>query len=93
VTRWPVFIPGAVEILGDKPQLHDEVARQVGGFGLATLFLPQPDQRVLVAAHDDAGVRAADEMLAVHNSRQTDNRHDDILPGYEASALAASRER
>ncbi len=38
------------------------------GVGLAPLLLPQPDQGGLVTAHDDAGVGAANEMLAVHRS-------------------------
>ena len=32
---------------------------------LAALFLPEPDQRRLVGAHDDPRVRAADEAAAV----------------------------
>ena len=59
------LVPGAIELLGREPELDDELAGQVGRLGLAPLFLPQPDQGVLVAAHDDAGVGAADEMLAV----------------------------
>ena len=59
------LVPSAVELFGCGPELHDEVAGQVLQRGLATLFAPQPEQRGLVAAHDDAGVRAADERAAI----------------------------
>ena len=61
---WPAgvaLVPGPVEVLGGGAELHDEVAREVLGLGLAPLLPPQPDQGRLVAAHDDPGVRAADE--------------------------------
>ena len=47
------------------PKLHDEVAGQVLRLGLAALLAPKPDQGGLIAAHDDPGVRAADEGAAV----------------------------
>ena len=56
------LVPGAVELLGGGPELHDEVAGQVLGLGLAPFLAPQPNQSRLVAAHDDPGVRAADVM-------------------------------
>ena len=56
------LVPGAVEFLGRSPELHDEVAGQVLRISLAALFAPQTDEGRLVAAHDDAGVRAADEV-------------------------------
>ena len=59
------LVPGPVERLGGDAELDDEIVRQVFGFDLAALFLPQPDQRRLVWAHDDPGVRAADEVAAV----------------------------
>ena len=47
------------------PELHDEVAGEVLGLRLAALLAPEPDQGRLIAAHDDPGVRAADEGAAV----------------------------
>jgi hypothetical protein len=45
-------------------ELSDEMARQVLQFDLATLILPEPDQRRLVRAHDPR-IRSADELPAV----------------------------
>ena len=59
------LVPGAIELLGCGPELHDEVAGQVLRLGLAPLLAPQADQGGFVAAHDDPGVRAADEGAAV----------------------------
>ena len=59
------LVPGPVERLSGDAELDDEIVRQVLGFGLAALFLPQPDQRRLVRAHDDSGVRPADKKPAV----------------------------
>ena len=47
------LVPGPVERLGGDAQLDDEVAAQILWLGLAALFLPEPDQRRLVRAHDD----------------------------------------
>ncbi len=58
------LVPTAIEFLGGRPELHDEVAGQVLGLGLPALLAPELDQGRLVAAHDDPGVRAADEGAA-----------------------------
>ena len=50
------LVPAPIEVLGHDPELDDEVARQVLRLDLAALFPPQPDQRLLVVAHDDPGV-------------------------------------
>ena len=55
------FVPGAVELLGGGPELHDEVAGQVLRLGLASLLPPKPNQGGFVVSHDDPGVGAADE--------------------------------
>ena len=54
-----------LSVLGRRPELHDEVAGQVLRLGLAPLLAPEADQGRFVAAHDDPGVRAADEGAAV----------------------------
>ena len=59
------LVPGAVEVLGGGPELHDEVAGQVLRLGLAPFLAPQADQGGFIAAHDDPGVRAADEAPAI----------------------------
>jgi hypothetical protein len=62
------FIPGAIQVLCDGAELHDEVAGQILPPGLPALFLPQADESGLVAAHDDPGVGTADEGTALKRS-------------------------
>ena len=50
------FVPVAVEVLGRRPELHDEVAGQVLRLGLAPFLAPEADQGGFIAAHDDPGV-------------------------------------
>src|SRR5271163_3935523 len=52
-----VLIPASVQRLGDDAQLDNEVIAEVHRFDFATLLLPEPDQRRLVAAHNDPRVR------------------------------------
>ena len=59
------FVPASIELFGHQTKLHDEIAGEILRRDLAALFLPQPDQRCLVIAHDDAGVGAADEVAAI----------------------------
>src|SRR5215831_3504949 len=59
------LVPGAVELLGSPPELHDEIAGEVLRVRLAPFFSPQTDQGRLITAHDDAGVGAADETSAI----------------------------
>jgi hypothetical protein len=63
------LIPGPIEVLGGHPELDDEVCREVLRPDLASLFLPQPDQGLLVLAHDNAGIRAAYEAASIGQSR------------------------
>ena len=56
------LVPAPVEVLGDRPELNDEVVGEVFRFDLASLLAPEPNEVRLVIAHDDAGVRAADEI-------------------------------
>ena len=44
-----------------QAELRDEVAGEILGLDLAPFFAPQPYQGSFIAAHDDPGVRAADE--------------------------------
>ncbi len=59
------LVPGAIELLGDGPELHDQVAGQVLRLGLAPFLLPEANKGRFVIAHNDPGVRAADEGAAV----------------------------
>ena len=64
---WPVLasIPAPIEVLGHDPELDDEVAGEVLWLDLAALLPPKPEQGILIIAHDDPGVGAADEVAAV----------------------------
>jgi hypothetical protein len=55
------LVPSAVDLLGGRPELDDEVAGEILGLGLAALLAPETDEGGLVVAHNDPGVRAADE--------------------------------
>ena len=55
------LVPAPVELLGGEPKLDDEVAGEVLRLDLAALLSPQPQQSGFIIAHDDPGVRAADE--------------------------------
>jgi hypothetical protein len=59
------LVPAAVEVLGDQPELDDQDARKIGRGGLTPLFAPEPRQRLLIIAHDDPRVGAANEVHAV----------------------------
>jgi hypothetical protein len=56
-----------VQLRGHGTELNQEVIRQVFGIDLDPLFLLKADHRRLVLAHDDTGVRAADEQAATTN--------------------------
>jgi hypothetical protein len=49
------IVPAAVEVLGDRAELDDQDARQVGRSLLAPFLAPEPQQGLLVLAHDDSG--------------------------------------
>src|SRR5262245_23834217 len=55
------LVPGAVERFGGGPKLHNQVAGNVLRLNLAPLLAPKADQGRLFTAHDNPGVRAADE--------------------------------
>jgi hypothetical protein len=60
-----VALPRPVERLGGDAELGDKIVAEVLRLGLAALFLPLPDQRGFVRAHDDPRVRAAKEVAAI----------------------------
>ena len=59
------LVPVPVEVLGHGAELDDQVAREVLRLDLAALLPPEPEQGGFVVAHDDPGVRAADEGAAI----------------------------
>ena len=67
VITWPGIglVPAPVKILGDHAELDDQIAGQVLGLDLTAFFPPEPKERILVIAHDDPGVRAADESAPI----------------------------
>ena len=63
------LVPRAIELLRSPPELHDEVAGQVLGLGFAPFLALQLNQGGLVAAHDDPGVRTANECPSFRPGR------------------------
>ena len=59
------LVPVPVEVLGHGAELDDQVAGEVLRLDLAALLPPEPEQGGFIVAHDDPGVRAADEAAAV----------------------------
>src|SRR5262245_27581063 len=53
--------PQPIEVFGHDAELHHEVPREVLRFGLAALLPPKAQEGGLVRAHNNAGVRAANE--------------------------------
>ena len=64
------LVPASIEVLGHRRELDKEIAGQVLWLGFAALFAPEPDQRLLVIAHDDPGVRAAHKVAAARTFQQ-----------------------
>ena len=58
------MVPAAVEVLGDRTELDDQIVGRSSG-DLAALVPPQTDEFGFVIAHDDARIGAADEGAAV----------------------------
>ena len=59
------LVPTPVEVLGHGSELDDEVVGKVFRLDFASFFVPKPNQRRLIVAHNNPGVRAADEAAAV----------------------------
>jgi hypothetical protein len=56
-----------------RPSRTIRLPKRFLGRGLAALFPPQAEQGGLVAAHDDAGIGAADEVAAAKALRNVAN--------------------
>jgi hypothetical protein len=60
------LIPAAVELLGHRAELDNEIICEVLRFDLAPLLAPQPQQGGLVVPHYDSGIRSADRTAAIY---------------------------
>src|SRR6516225_4997041 len=60
--------PVPVEGLGDDPELHDQVAREILWLDLAALLLPEAVEGSFVIAQNDPGIGAADEQAAIRRA-------------------------
>src|SRR5262249_4088192 len=54
-----------VQVLGRNAKLNNEIARKVFGLDVAALLAPQPEEGGFITAHNDPGVRAADEVTPI----------------------------
>lgn len=59
------LVSGAIEDLCYRAELDDEIIREIFWCDLSTFLLPKAGELVLVVAHDDTRIRAADEVAAV----------------------------
>lgn len=59
------LIPGAVQDFRHSPELDNQTVREILRLCFAALFAPKSDQALLIIPHDDAGIRAANEMPSV----------------------------
>ena len=61
------LVPAPVEVLGDGAELDDQIVGEVLRLDLAAFLPPEPNEIGFVVAHDDPGVRAADESIPIGN--------------------------
>ena len=59
------LVPAAVELLGDGPELNDEIAGKILRLELAAFFAPETDEIFFIITHDDTGIRSANEIPAI----------------------------
>ncbi|MET4040518.1 hypothetical protein ABIC03_002209 [Bradyrhizobium sp. RT6a] len=59
------LVSEAIEDLCYRAELDDEIIREIFWCDLSTFLLPKAGELVLVVAHDDTRIRAADEVAAV----------------------------
>jgi len=60
------LVPVPIEVLGDDPSWTMRLPERSSGFGFAALLSPEVEQGVFIVAHDDAGIRAADEGTSIN---------------------------
>ena len=59
------LIPAAIERLGRHSELDDEIGGEVLGLDLPAFFPPEAKEGIVVRAHDDASIGAADKTAAM----------------------------
>ena len=59
------LVPNSVEFFRDGTELNDEVVGEILSIDLAALFAPKTDEVFFIITHDDARIRAADEIAAI----------------------------
>lgn len=67
-----MLIPSSVELFGNGAELYDQVARQILRGELTPFFAPEASEILLIIAHDDAGIRAADKGPPVNGGELDD---------------------
>ena len=60
------LVPTPIELFGGLAELYRQIIGKVGWIDLAPLLPPQPNQRGLVVAHDDAGIRPTNETAPIY---------------------------
>ena len=78
--------PAPIQGLGGHPKLDEEAVRVIGRLRLGALLSPQTHKGSFVAAHDDPGIRAADEGSAVGVIGVYDGHRATGVPQREALA-------
>jgi hypothetical protein len=65
---WPVLASyqRRFRFLGGQTELNHEITRQVLGLDLAAFLPPKAEEGAFIVAHDDPGIRAADEIAAIN---------------------------
>src|SRR5262249_20806789 len=55
------LVPDSIELFGCRPELDNQVPGQALWVGLTAFLAPETDERRLIVANDDAGIRTTDE--------------------------------
>src|SRR4051812_12721447 len=59
------LVPASIEVLGDGAKLDNQLLAEVLRRNLTPLLAPEPDELVLIIAHDDPGVGASNKGPAI----------------------------
>ena len=71
--------PFSVQPFSRVSELNDQIARQILRLGLTSFFVPKPDQRSFVNAHNDPSVGPANKPAAVLRLASTQFRFQTLL--------------
>jgi hypothetical protein len=59
------LVPEPVELLGRDSELDDKIAGAILRLNLTSFLLPETEEGGFIMAHDNSGIRAADEGTAI----------------------------